>query len=1836
MNLDQIRHSFETLQHLQSPLLRKIPPLCRAIEEGQLDNTEYVKPVIKMLQQWAAAQTTLAEALPQPDAAQLTTLPALDAWLQVHDGSARLRQFLAVTGRMDNLTAALRPYQEKAQDILDGNLEDPDFVSALAIFVDIVVNGFDFTDPTVADKTQALEQQLDRMICLPLYAGQFQLDPDQVPPAPAAPALAPTPAPVPTNIPAPLQPAAPADRHPLTPVDASLCTLPLEQSGASATEFNGKTFGDLLTRNRPLKLIMAAMAKYYVLSFDQLKELVSISEKKLRTPLLDLINRGYIDRYRYRESDVDFHPVFTIGKVCAQRSPGRIVAQYAYAPFHDLPSEETLHAAIQSLATMLSALKRSTFLSALAPYEDAITVQYPAVGRRFGSVTVTSANTVWFLAPFFDQPHAVRQAAAFKEALMQIPEAEVVLLYAQDEETAGDWNVALSDAKISLQNIFYFTQDGTVLTHGLEQVPMDTVLLLAEQEEPVYEAPVTMPEEAEAVPLWEEPVDEPEEEPVQEEPVEEPEEELILEESADEPEEEPVPEESAGEPEEDPVQEEPMAEPEEEPVQEEPVVDPEEEPVPEEPAEEPEEEPIQEEAPAAPAKVPIDLSKLPELPVRDNKIDVTNGIFKGISYPGQDGSPDAVQISLQLITQNAAPSALLYARSLVRCAPTLWRPVYQMLAYAYNDPLADCDYNFVNLQTVYEDAIPGCSAETAFRFQLCAFLRMLFADEIDPSSLHLLKASIIENYFQDCALFQKLSALPGLLQEVCTFIQHFQKGFGVRAAQQINGIDDMTAQKASLQKRASELLDLPLQECHSPHPRVKALREKLFSRNGVMKTLIRPVAEGQTDHLEEGLAFCQDYQTTRGGERQFDEKALNDLIDKLWAETSTLNSRRKSEPLLNSQKIPIRNNCKEFIDVFLHWAELAQRNSNESDAYLIARNRMLNSLNELDGQIAQLDKEPRLGEYAGLVALSDAIADIKAILSGQRHVHQFFYLDFVTSNQVELDTETTLPLLDESVSILPGYTLWERVLTHEATKVSLEAYTEQVMAGRAMREFDFGRQLILLRYLRTLDTLPEDVTLEKINALEEQVTANIEAMPQEVRRMENSFNAEMEMAEGYDRFVELGTKDRILHEFREWYRPVADHGCNYGFYHRKMDACCAAVNEASEQLKGQYRERLMELRNTLPVSVLENQENNILDVISDLIEERVYSVADDYMRMAAEGQTTPPVSYMLSGSTTDYLGQFLGSYDDLFRTYGISAGRPLYDLYTDYNPENSDRNRIQKDARNMLRSWPRSQWRGEQNGRLKDFLAELDLDIQDITDLDSEKLSKAVTIEAPAYSISEYEHPIALFGTRLSKDGFTLQLMFGRADREMILNKIRSYGSTGNPIILLLDYALSLPERRAIASMLKREGINTRTTLLIDRILAVFLAGIPKMERMKALLQAALPFGRLNPYQISGAAVPPEMFMGRREELNSILNPNGTHIIYGGRQLGKSALLYRAKDQIDNRAMGYWGVVISLLNQSSAEVPAIICQELAQIHFFPEDPQCTDWDSLCTAIRERMSDEETPVHRLLLLLDEADAFTKSADSNLVIDQLLNLQAVTDNRFKFVLAGLHNVLRYSRQALDDNQSFIRLSPTCIKPLKYVEGSELLEKPLFYLGFRMQPEHVALISQILSTCNYYPGLIHYYAYHLIDNMANAQQVGREEPPYYLDETQIRNLLQDPKFNKQIIDKLFITLGVDAKEGSHYKILAYALAHCCLEDVEGASFGFTAAELMHVCEQFNIASIVNLGEHTVHALLEEMTEMNVLRASQDHTLFSFNRRNFLEMMGDMETIWKELEGFADAATV
>ncbi|MCD8190623.1 MAG: hypothetical protein LUD78_10480 [Clostridiales bacterium] len=1277
------------------------------------------------------------------------------------------------------------------------------------------------------------------------------------------------------------------------------------------------------------------------------------------------------------------------------------------------------------------------------------------------------------------------------------------------------------------------------------------------------------------------------------------------------------------------AQQQPAPEPEPEP---EPV--PEDEGTPEE-TPEPEIEPEPEEEPApAPRR---QHRPLPDLPVRNVKIDLTNGIFKDITCPGGDGDPEAVETVWRLIAGGAAPSALLYARALTRGAPELWQPVYAMLAYAYQDPLLAEEYRYARLQAVYGAEVPGCTVETVERFALCALLRMLFADQIDENILYSVKESLIRDALGDCRLYQEADAFSNLFEELCAFIHDHQQGFGPETVGKIKSFAEVRQQRETAQLRARELLEMRSDVTASRNARVNGVRQKLFGREGSMKKLIRIAAENRVDELEDGLRFCERFRKNQAGAFVMDEKPLNQYIDEIWDSTSELTTSRKTERLIGAQRQNILNKVESYLQAYQQWAELCQVKDTGSNAYVDVRDRLLDLVEQARRQLAARGQETRADENAALTAVAETLADIKAQLQGKKDTRQYFYRDFLTSGHVELDMATMLPMLDESVSILPGYELWNRVLLHERDKIPFAEYQEQVLRGDGAQEYDFGRQMLLIRYLGSMDPLPEGVTLEQLNELEEQISRNVEAMPSEIQRMEQKFNAEMELAEAYGRFADLGAKDRILHEFRDWYRPSADHSCNYGFYSRAMNACCAAVERDSQRLRETYLDKLNQMKADL-AALQEEKENNILDAISALIDEGKYSVADDYMRLARSGYTAPPVSYMRSGNSTDYFEQFLDEYNALFQSYGQQAERTLQEVYKDYN--RTGQGDAQQDAYALIEAWPGGD--RTQDESIAAFLTALGLQkprqIQRISatgeTTDENTLSWHYLPEQSVDNASDYEHPIAAFGSRLSRDGLTIRLILGRTAKDKILSTIRSYGATGGPVVILLDYFLSLPERRAIAATMKQEGASTRTMVLIDRIMAVFLSGIPKDERVKAMLQCTLPFSWLNPYHKSSASViPPEMFMGRREELRSILEPSGTHIIYGGRQLGKTALLQRARARVDNSALGNWAIYLSIKEKTEAQVLPKIYDELVLTGFLDAGDTVTSWDDLCTVIRVRMQSQEQEVKQVLLLLDEADTFLQSCEKTgyIVIDQLLALQNSTGDKFKFVLAGLHNVLRYSRKAMDNNVSLMRLSPMCIKPLKYSEGSELLEKPLFYLGFRVKPEHTPLISQILSTCNYYPGLIHYYAYQLLNKMELNRTNDTSAPPYYLDETQIRNLLQDPEFNEQIKEKLFITLGVDANEGNHYSILAYALAYCFHTDKAGASFGFTALDLMHICAQFEIWTISDLEEYTVHALLEEMVELNVLQTT-DKKQYSFNRRSFLEMLGDEETVMEELYRFAD----
>ena len=118
--------------------------------------------------------------------------------------------------------------------------------------------------------------------------------------------------------------------------------------------------------------------------------------------------------------------------------------------------------------------------------------------------------------------------------------------------------------------------------------------------------------------------------------------------------------------------------------------------------------------------------------------------------------------------------------------------------------------------------------------------------------------------------------------------------------------------------------------------------------------------------------------------------------------------------------------------------------------------------------------------------------------------------------------------------------------------------------------------------------------------------------------------------------------------------------------------------------------------------------------------------------------------------------------------------------------------------------------------------------------------------------------------------------------------------------LILLDFALALPERRRLARKSK-SMLGNKLFAVVDRTVMMFLVrNFNENQINRMLISLITPFGYYQPYVWDSANVmPPEIFMGRKKELEQIKSATGVNIVYGGRQLGKSALLRKAKEEID-------------------------------------------------------------------------------------------------------------------------------------------------------------------------------------------------------------------------------------------------------------------------------------------------------------------------------------------------
>ncbi|WP_167480891.1 RNaseH domain-containing protein [Mesorhizobium waimense] len=416
----------------------------------------------------------------------------------------------------------------------------------------------------------------------------------------------------------------------------------------------------------------------------------------------------------------------------------------------------------------------------------------------------------------------------------------------------------------------------------------------------------------------------------------------------------------------------------------------------------------------------------------------------------------------------------------------------------------------------------------------------------------------------------------------------------------------------------------------------------------------------------------------------------------------------------------------------------------------------------------------------------------------------------------------------------------------------------------------------------------------------------------------------------------------------------------------------------------------------------------------------------------------------------------------------------------------------------------------------------------------------------------------------------------------------------GNGLILLVSDIVTPEERR---KFLTRNLAANRRILLIDSATISYAVSEPQIRAL-TLLELAQPYSFAEPYADWGrSAVPREMFVGREQDIRAILLDSGSNIVYGGRRMGKTALLKHIELENNDPKRGRLvGFVDAHQIGKGHLATKVIWQEIARA--LPDIFQVNapiDATRVTQTIKRWLEDDNR--RRIYLLLDECDQFIVSDAASGYTEFLALQQLMTDTnrRFKFVLAGLSNVTRLV-QTGNPPLKQISADPRRIGSLTGEErtsAEDLVLRPFAALGLELERQD---IWRILSHSNYYPVLIQTYAKHLLKKVlytAHSTQMPVRKVPSEL----IASVLDDQATKSEIKGIFDMTLEIDLR----YKLIAYVVASLVFEaEAEGRmDDGFTTREIRETSISFWEAGFKDKNRFSLFDdLLDEMEGLGIVR--------------------------------------
>ena len=1159
---------------------------------------------------------------------------------------------------------------------------------------------------------------------------------------------------------------------------------------------------------------------------------------------------------------------------------------------------------------------------------------------------------------------------------------------------------------------------------------------------------------------------------------------------------------------------------------------------------------------------------------------------------------------------------------------------YLQLAYAVNDPLADCTYNSDQIANTY--LADGCEHNSYYL--AAAILRNFYSNQC----LYDYAIDSMMDSFAEDKLLVSNDKLKHLIDILRMFKKEHHCGMGKFADYKKSDIAALKAKLDVFAKKAMEQNKLASEQSYNvaiTNARFGKTLEYLFRGNSDLASFLDMITEKEKDEaaLELMKQYLQEHfikENAPVAVENINSNKIDELIDIAWDIAGNLiRNKKKTSKLVSGPRVNLRHRLEEIGKLICEYLVVVEQinNADEDDkaypayqkAYKTTSKLFQEIIAEYEAEAKQADKD-----YGYKLVLIQTLKDVYAKMKGDNpeFTGKFFYLPFLGDSHVLLN-ENYLPEYRDIKELSAMGTL-ARIEKHAfeggdapvdlqiRLKGILEKDTDIVQS--IISDDNYGSLRLLTGYINDQQPGFEAEFMKNFK-----VAMALDFAKKQAKKEFEDFSDELALFQSYGQIdnTEENKKEIILQTAGLLYE-AAQEDDNYGFFKKvllefknKIQRDAVVQGDALKQNLENFLLAHQELK--------ENEAANILiERIRQCIDSQKYSSAEELLNRLENDD----YESLQELEMKDYLQDFLNHYNNYIKSVA-NNDKTLRAQVKPYRTANKDT----RAAERLLNAWPK----GNNDIKPDELLSSLGFKLANVAEMDKvdgKFPSFFVKLqEALGGRVNNYNHPVPAFGSLGETDGFRIVFIFGAYDAERLVEIFHNIGDEKHTLIIL-DYALKESARRRLALLVKGKA-NCKIFAVLDRVVLKYLYdNYSEQTITKQLLHIIMPFAYYQPYVAeSSKPMPSELFIGRKEELKKIKDVNGVNIVYGGRQLGKSALLMKAKKDIDKNESGDRAVYIDIKGRNYTETALKISEELVIADILEEKDITSDWRKLAMSIRMRLKNADKPIHYFLLLLDEADAFLDSCKDVQYkpFDALKDIQAVGEGRFKFVVAGLRDVLRFEHEAaLNDNSVLPQLSSMTVKPFKYAEAKELLEYPLSYLGFRFRDdvETDTLVSAILSHTNSFPGMLQLYCTKLIEAMKNGYAGYKEAgtPPYYVSEDHIKKVLGEDNLQEEIRQKFFITLTVGSD--NYYLLIAMITAYLYKND-EGICV--TPNDVLTFAKDFEINDIAALSPAKVTALMEEMRELNVLQHNGEHG-YRFTHFSFFQMMGTKAYLEQELEKY------